>query len=74
MLSISQAPKNFCQRDIERSSDTPFFATSDVPMALVKAGSLDRVNTEMMDVRWRFFQFWRQIDQNNQVKMSPCGK
>ena len=68
------APKNFCQRDIELSSDTPFFATSDAPMALVKAGSLDRVNTEMMDVRWRFFHFWREIDQNNQVKMSPCGK
>ena len=30
------APKNFCQRDLELSADTPFFATSDVPLCSSK--------------------------------------
>jgi hypothetical protein len=41
------------RKDIVLEKDTPFFATSDAPLALVMGGSVDRVNTEMMDVRWR---------------------
>lgn len=66
------APKNFCKRDLELSADTPFFATSDAPLVLVKGGSIDRANTEMMNVRWRFFHFWKQIPQSSQVRMEPC--
>ena len=51
------APKNFCKRDIELSKDTPVFATTDAPMVLIKGGGIDRANTEMMNVRWRFFSF-----------------
>ena len=42
------APKNLCSKDIELSKDTPFFATLDAPLVLVKGGVIDRVNTEMM--------------------------
>ena len=42
------APKNFCRRDIELKSDTPFFATADAPPVLIKGGSIDWVSTEMM--------------------------
>ena len=38
------APKNVCSRDIE-------LCTSDAPLVLVKAASIDRVNTEMMNCR-----------------------
>ncbi|CAH3176812.1 unnamed protein product, partial [Porites lobata] len=55
------APKNLCSKDIELSKDTPFFATSDAPLVLVKRGAIDRVNTEMMSCRWVFFHFWKQI-------------
>ena len=51
------APKNFCKRDIEMTRDTPVFATADAPLTLVKGTSIDHANTEMMNVRWRFFQF-----------------
>ena len=51
------APKNFCKRDIELSKDTPVFATTDAPMVLIKGGGIDRANTEMMNVRLRFFSF-----------------
>ena len=50
-------PKNFCSKDIELSKDTPFFATSDAPLVLVKGGAMDHVNTEMMNCRWVFFPF-----------------
>ena len=45
------APKNLCSKDIELSKDTPFFATLDAPLVLVKGGVIDRVNTEMMSCR-----------------------
>ena len=67
------AAKNFCRRDIELKSDTPFFATADAPPVLIKGGSIDRVNTEMMSVRWRFFNFWRQIPASQQLRLTPCG-
>ena len=53
------APKNLCRKDIELSKDTPFFATSDSPLLLVKGGAMDRVNAEMMNCRWFFFHFWK---------------
>ena len=51
------APKNVRSKDIEFERDTPFFATADAPTVLVKGGSLDQCNTQMMDVRWVFFHF-----------------
>ena len=67
------APKTFSQRDLELTADTPFFATADAPMVLIRGGSVDRTNAEMMDVRWRFFHFWKKIPQEQRV-FSPCGR
>ena len=67
------APKNVSSRDVELTKDTPFFATSDVPLALVKGGRLDSANTEMMTCRWVFFHFWKQIPQSEQRPLPPCG-
>ena len=33
------APKTFCKQDIDLSKDTPFFATADAPLALVKGAT-----------------------------------
>ena len=68
------APKNFCKRDIEFVKDTPFFATADASLVLIKGGSVDQANTQMMQVRWRFFNFWRQIPEQNQKRLLPCAK
>ena len=35
------APKTFCQRDLEFTVDTPFFAMADTPMVLIRGGSVD---------------------------------
>ena len=66
------APKNLCSKDIELSKDTPFFATSDAPLVLVKGGAMDRVNTEMMNCRWVFSHFWKQIPHAQQENIPPC--
>lgn len=68
------APKNFCSRDIEFTKDTPFFATADAPLVLVKGGSIDQANSQMMSVRWRFFHFWKQIPEKDQLRLNPCPK
>ncbi len=67
------APKNVCPRDIELKADIPFFATSDAPIMLIKGGSIDRANTEMMNVRWLFFHFWKPIPRSEQKSLAPCG-
>ena len=54
-------PKNQMSKDIVLEKDTPFFATSDAPLVLINNGSIDRVNTEMMNVRWRMFKLHKQI-------------
>ena len=67
------APKNLSSHDVELNRDTPFFATSNAPIVLVKGGSIDHTNTETMNVRWRFFHFWRQIAVEKQQQLVPCG-
>lgn len=67
------APKTFSNSDIEFEKDTPFFATADAPLVLIKGGSLDSSNTEMMNVRWAFFHFSRRIPQEQQISLEPCG-
>lgn len=42
------APKNFCNKDIEFTRDTPFFAAADTPLVLVKGGPIYQANTQMM--------------------------
>ena len=68
------APKCFQQQDILFDKDTPFFATSDAPLMLVRGGGVDRINTDMMRVRWHYFEFWRPIPQEQQVKLNPCPR
>ena len=30
-------------------------------------------NTNMMDIRWSFFRFWKPISQSEQREIAPCG-
>ena len=58
------APKNLCSKDIELSKDSP--------LVLVKGGALNRVNTEIMNCRWVFFHFWKQIPHAQEENIPPC--
>ena len=68
------APKSFASKDIEFNKDTPFFATSDAPIVLIKGGNIDQANTQMMAVRWRLFNLWRPIPEQNQKRLPPCSR
>ena len=61
-------------KDIIFDKDTPFFATADAPITLVRGGAVDRVNTEMMTVRWRAFQFSYQVKENERLELKPCNR
>ncbi len=67
-------PKTFHKKDIELVKDTPIFATADAPLVLIKGSRIDTDNTEMMNVRWSFFNFTKRIPQEQQLTLSPCGK
>ena len=66
-------PKTFYKQDSELTSDTPFFATAETPLVLVKGTSIDQAKTQMMDVHWRTFRLWRQIPQAEQQNLISCG-
>ena len=68
------APKSFWKQDIEFDKDSPFFATADVPIVLVKGGAINQANSEMMRVRWRLFRFWKQIPPKEQSSFAPCSR
>ena len=66
------APKNLMSKDIVLDKDTPFFATSDAPLALINGATINRVNTEMMHVRWNMFQLYWQIPREKQKELKAC--
>ena len=39
----------------------------------IRAGAIDQTNTNMMDIRWSFFRFWKPISQSEQREIAPCG-
>jgi len=51
-----------------------FFVTADAPLVLIRKGTIDRTNTEMMNARWRYFYFWKKIPQAEQKHFAPCGR
>ena len=68
------APKpHFC-KDIVFDKDTPIFGTSKHELVFVRGGVVDKRETEMMQLRWRIFHLSRQISQQDQKTVPPCGK
>ena len=63
----------FC-KDIVFNKDTPIFGTSKQEFVFVRGGVVDERKIEMMKVRWRIFHLSRQIRQQDQKAIPPCGK
>ena len=61
-------------KDIVLEGDTPFLATCDAPLDLINNGSIDHVNTEMMNVRWRMFPLHRHIPHDEQRNIAACAR
>ena len=69
------APKSHFAKDICFDSDTPIFATGKEPIKFVGKYNLeDHRETEMMSVRWKVFEFQKQIPHNEQKEITSCAK
>eukprot|EP00794_Sanderia_malayensis_P006610 gene6610-biopygen5384 len=68
------APKSQYAQDIYLEQDTPVFATSKGAIEFVgKYNSRDPRETEMMQARWRIFEFTQQIAIQDQKEINACG-
>lgn len=68
------APKCHFTQDITFDADTPIFCTGKQEIFLVKGGSIDERESEMMRVRWMVFRFNFQIAEKDQRVVPPCSK
>ena len=67
------APKNKFLSDVIIKNDTPIFATSKSQVTYVgKFNSSDERETEMMSIRWKYFEFSYQIPEKEQKVVDPC--
>ena len=66
------APKSHFAKDTVFDSDTPILATSKHQLVFVKNGAIDERETVMMTVRWKVFNFNRQIPQAEQQEVTAC--
>ena len=68
------APKTHYAKDILLTADTPVFATSIAAIRRYQNPSLAQVETEMMKMRWKVFEFKHQISIQDMVDVAPCEK
>ena len=69
------SPKNQYCKDISLSTDIPIFATSKSKIRYKEKFNLsDSMEDDMMDARWKFFEFFYQIPQSAQKDLEPCAK
>ncbi|XP_033630881.1 uncharacterized protein LOC117292827, partial [Asterias rubens] len=68
------APKSHFAQDLILNKDTPIFCTRKNPIVLVKGGSVDERETEMMAVCWKILPFHHQIPEDEQKCVPPCTR
>lgn len=69
------SPKNHYSKDIVIKHDVPIFATGKGKITYVgRYQTTDERETEMMSVRWKYFEFKYQIPQHEQKDILPCRK
>ena len=67
------APKTHYAKDLVLDKDTPIFCTSSTRIRYVSQGAINERETEMMEVRWKVFPFYKQIPEGRQREITPCG-
>ena len=67
------APKTHYAKDLVLDKDTPIFCTSSTRIRYVSQGAINERETEMMEVRWKVFSFYKQIPEGRQREITPCG-
>ena len=60
---------------IPRTNTLPFFATGPKPIEYVGSyGVTDKRESDMMDSRWRVFEFTYKVPRNQILLLDPCGR
>ena len=67
-------PKNHFSEDVLWHELTPIFATAARPIVKITANSLDHVQTNMMNERWKLYHFTHEFDAKTRVRYEPCNK
>jgi len=67
------APKTHFSQDIQLVKDTPVFCTSKRPLIYIKNSVMDERETDMMNVRWKIFEFKQPIPEDRQRRLQPCS-
>ncbi len=67
-------PKNHYAEDVSWKELTPVFATAARPIVKIAGKNIDHVQTEMMDARWKMYNFKHEFDDATRVYYEPCGK
>ena len=69
------SPKNQFPCDVCSNKDIPIFATSKSKIDYVgKHNNRDGRETKMMNVRWKIFEFFHRIPQEEQKSVTPCPR
>ena len=66
------APKTHFAEDLLWNRNTPIFATSSSRLRKYDGGKINDIETGMMDTRWVYYEFFKQIQDPEEIK--ACGK
>lgn len=66
------APKTHFAEDILWTQKTPILATSSTRIRKYDGGVLNDVETGMVETRWRYFEFYKPVDNPKEIKSCPC--
>ena len=63
----------FCSRYL-LEKNTPTFCTAPNRICIISNGTFNEIESEMMDVRWKAFQFFHQIKKEDAIDVPLCPK
>ena len=68
------APKNHYSKDVCLLSDTPVMETCKSRVVIEPNEKSDEIENEIMEPRWKVFEFTHQIPFDGQKEVEPCGR
>ena len=68
------APKSHYAKDLVLDKNTPIFATSISRIRSYTNGKINEAETEMMEVRWKVFSFYSQLQPHEIKELQPWAK
>ena len=67
-------PKTHFAQDIALEKDTPIFCTARSRICIISNGMVNEIESEMMDVQWKTFQFLHEMQKKDVIDVPPCPK